>query len=53
MRTVRTTMQPWADVEVTDAEYTDLSREGVLLPDSGKTSTGGKADRDGTERTSQ
>jgi hypothetical protein len=46
-------MQPWLDVEVSDAEYTDLYRAGVLVPDSGKTSTGGKADRDVIEGNGQ
>jgi hypothetical protein len=33
-RTVRTTMQPHLDVEVDDAGYLDLHRQGLLLPDS-------------------
>ncbi|MGW8679660.1 hypothetical protein ACWGNN_01080 [Streptomyces sp. NPDC055817] len=31
MPTVRTTMQPLVDVEVGDAEYLDLKRQGLLL----------------------
>lgn len=33
MRKVRTTMQPWREIEVSDAEYADLSRQGVLVED--------------------
>lgn len=35
MRKVRTTMQPWKELEVDDAEYLDLSRQGLLVEDSG------------------
>lgn len=31
MPTVRTTMQPHLDIEVTDAEYVDLERQGLLV----------------------
>ena len=31
MRTVRTTIQPHVDVEVDDAEYLDLERQGLLV----------------------
>ncbi|MEU7240325.1 hypothetical protein [Streptomyces sparsogenes] len=31
MRTVRTTIQPHVDVEVDDAEYVDLERQGLLV----------------------
>lgn len=31
MRTVRTTIQPHVDVEVSDAEYLDLERQGLLV----------------------
>lgn len=30
MRKVRTTMQPNVELEVSDAEYTDLSRAGLI-----------------------
>lgn len=33
MRTVRTTLFPDRVLEVDDAEYTDLSRQGLLLPE--------------------
>lgn len=33
MRTVRTTIQPGVELEVTEEEYTDLSRMGILLTD--------------------
>ncbi|MFD6094749.1 hypothetical protein ACFVWN_01070 [Nocardiopsis flavescens] len=33
-RSVRTTMSPHSPVEVTEAEYRDLDRQGLLLPDS-------------------
>lgn len=33
MPTVRTTMQPHLEVEVSDTEYTDLKRQGLLLED--------------------
>lgn len=33
MPTVRTTMQPHVVLDVSDAEYTDLKRQGVLLED--------------------
>jgi hypothetical protein len=33
MPTVRTTMQPHVELEVSDAEYTDLKRQGVLVGD--------------------
>jgi hypothetical protein len=31
MPTVRTTMQPHVELDVSDAEYTDLDRQGLLL----------------------
>lgn len=31
MRSVRTTMRPHEQVQVTDAEYTDLKRQGLVL----------------------
>ncbi|MDQ3760974.1 MAG: hypothetical protein M3460_04545 [Actinomycetota bacterium] len=31
---VRTTMQPDVELEVDDAEYTDLKRQGVLVEDN-------------------
>jgi hypothetical protein len=34
MRTVRTTSQPDKSIEVTDAEYLDLKRWGVLIEDA-------------------
>lgn len=33
MPTVRTTMQPHVTLEVSDAEYLDLKRQGVLIED--------------------
>ncbi|MCX5335467.1 hypothetical protein [Streptomyces sp. NBC_00140] len=33
MPTVRTTMQPHLEVDVSDTEYTDLQRQGLLLED--------------------
>lgn len=33
MRTVRTHMRPHDPIEVEDAEYLDLQRQGLLLPD--------------------
>lgn len=33
MPTVRTTMQPDQEIEVGDAEYLDLSRQGLILAD--------------------
>lgn len=33
VRKVRTTMQPWREIEVSDAEYLDLSRQGLLIED--------------------
>jgi hypothetical protein len=32
-KTVRTTIQPEVDLEVGEAEYTDLSRQGLLVTD--------------------
>lgn len=34
MPTVRTTSQPGVDIEVSDAEYVDLKRWGVLIDDA-------------------
>lgn len=34
MPTVRTTMQPHVELEVGDAEYLDLQRQGLLLEDT-------------------
>jgi hypothetical protein len=34
MRTVRTTIQPDVDVQVDDAEYLDLKRQGLLVEDA-------------------
>ncbi|MEV0220895.1 hypothetical protein [Streptomyces sp. NPDC050704] len=34
MPTVRTTMQPHVELEVGDAEYTDLKRQGLLVEDA-------------------
>lgn len=34
MPTVRTTSQPGADIEVSDAEYVDLKRWGALIEDT-------------------
>ena len=31
MRKVRTTKQPWLEIEVDDAEHLDLTRQGLLL----------------------
>ena len=31
MPKIRTTMQPWQEVEVSDAEYLDLFRQGLLV----------------------
>lgn len=42
-RTVRTTMQPDRDIEVGDADYLDLQRQGLLLPDVTKTDTAAPA----------
>lgn len=33
MPTVRTTMQPHVELDVSDTEYTDLKRQGLLLED--------------------
>jgi hypothetical protein len=33
MPTVRTTIQPHVDLEVSDAEYLDLKRQGLLIED--------------------
>lgn len=33
MPTVRTTIQPDVELEVSDAEYTDLKRQGLLIED--------------------
>ncbi|MGW0575117.1 hypothetical protein ACWD25_03925 [Streptomyces sp. NPDC002920] len=33
MHTVRTTMQPDREIEVGDADYLDLKRQGILLED--------------------
>jgi hypothetical protein len=33
MRTVRTTMQPYREIEVDDADYLDLQRQGLLVED--------------------
>jgi hypothetical protein len=38
-RTVRTTMQPDREIEVDDADYLDLQRQGLLLADASKTVT--------------
>lgn len=35
MPTVRTTMQPDREIEVDDAEYLDLQRQGLLVGDDG------------------
>ncbi|MGH8571197.1 MAG: hypothetical protein ACREX8_01300 [Gammaproteobacteria bacterium] len=32
-RKVRTTMQPGVELEVSDTEYTDLARQGLLVSD--------------------
>ena len=34
MPTVRTTIQPHVDLEVSDAEYLDLQRNGLLLDEA-------------------
>lgn len=34
MRTVRTTKCPWQEIEVDDAEYLDLQRQGLLVDDT-------------------
>lgn len=34
MPTVRTTIQPHVELEVSDAEYTDLKRQGLLIEDA-------------------
>lgn len=34
MPTVRTTIQPHVDLEVSDTEYTDLKRQGLLIEDA-------------------
>ncbi|WP_167459219.1 MULTISPECIES: hypothetical protein [Streptomyces] len=34
MPIVRTTIQPHLEVEVSDAEYTDLKRQGLLIEDA-------------------
>jgi len=31
---VRTTKRPWEEIEVGDAEYLDLRRQGLLAPDT-------------------
>lgn len=28
--TVRTTMRPWEEIEVSDADYLDMSRQGLI-----------------------
>ncbi len=48
-RTVRTTMRPDEDVEVSDAEYLDLQRQGVLIEDS----DGGATQAEQTEQTEE
>ncbi|MDX2550119.1 hypothetical protein [Streptomyces stelliscabiei] len=37
MPTVRTTMQPDREIEVTDADYLDLKRQGLLIDDTPET----------------
>jgi hypothetical protein len=34
MPTIRTTIQPHLDIEVNDAEYLDLKRQGLLIEDA-------------------
>lgn len=34
---VRTTMRPHEEIDVDEAEYTDLKRQGLLLPEPPKT----------------
>lgn len=34
MPTVRTTIQPHVELEVSDTEYTDLKRQGLLIEDA-------------------
>lgn len=36
MLKVRTTMQPWLEIEVTPADYLDLSRQGLLVTEPKK-----------------
>lgn len=45
MRDVRTTFQPDKTIEVDDAEYDDLQRQGLLV-DEGKTSKKSTSDKD-------
>ena len=42
-RKIRTTMEPWREVEVSEQEYTDLERQGLILPDKAKPDTETKA----------
>jgi hypothetical protein len=37
MRTVRTTMQPDKEIEVGEADYLDLQRQGLLVEDAAST----------------
>jgi hypothetical protein len=45
MRKVRTTMQPDVEVEVSDAEYLDLDRQGLLTDSSDRKSTHRSTDK--------
>lgn len=33
LRTARTTFMPWRDIEMTEAEYADLLRQGLIVTD--------------------
>lgn len=41
MRKVRTTMEPHREYEVTEQEYTDLERQGLIHKPTGKADTKG------------
>lgn len=43
MPTVRTTIQPHVELEVGDAEYTDLKRQGLLIEDAPATAAAAPA----------
>jgi hypothetical protein len=39
MPTVRTTIQPHVELDVSDTEYTDLKRQGLLIEDTSAAAT--------------
>lgn len=42
MPVVRTTMEPDREIEVSNAEYTDLNRQGLLVPEKAPARNSGK-----------